>query len=111
MLERENKLAVPAGRRREMIETIRQGLKADGYAVSISAVPLVRLSSSHRVLQADKEAHYDTGAPCCADQADARGASLVRLLNRGLPAEIQQNHRTECFPADALAGTQAACWL
>src|SRR5678816_3094976 len=30
------KIAVPAGRGRQMIETIRQGLKADGIQVSIS---------------------------------------------------------------------------
>ena len=30
------KIAVPAGRGREVIETIRQGLQADGIAVSIS---------------------------------------------------------------------------
>src|SRR5690606_253171 len=33
---RQKKIAVPVGRGREMIETIRQGLKEDGYTVSIS---------------------------------------------------------------------------
>ena len=35
-LRAQKKIAVPAGRGREMIGTIRQGLKDDGYTVSIS---------------------------------------------------------------------------
>jgi putative transposase len=104
---RARKIAVPAGRGREVIETIRQGLKEDGLAVSVSpAVSLVRCSTKDRVLPADEEGADPAAAVSSANQATDRRTPRLRLSNRRASLELQQEHRTACFPVDAMAGEE-----
>ena len=81
-------IAVPAGRGREVIETIRQGLERRWLrCFDQSAISLVHHSSPRRVLQNDQEASDD--AEALRHQAADRGEPLVRLSHRRVPAEVQ----------------------
>lgn len=92
MLElRTRKNAVPAGREREVIEPIRQGLQANGIPVSIGKP--CRWFEDHGARCSDPpadEGHTDAaGSFCGPDQGHDRGKPIVR------PGSLPEFHDIE----------------
>lgn len=62
---------------------------------------LVRCAAQDSVLPPDASVTEEPGALLNTDQTDDRGTSVIRIPNRGTSSEVQQEHRTAEFPADA----------
>jgi putative transposase len=81
------KIAVPAGRGREVIETIRHGLKDGGYTVSITQLCCWFEVARDGVLPAHPQGASSPGSPLPAEQIVDRGQSslgyrtVTRLLD------------------------------
>ena len=91
-----------------MIEAIRQGLKADGFEVSISKLcRWFGVAAAHVLLQADQGSAEGESSICRANQGHDRGGAVVRLSDGGQPARLQQEHGAADLPAQGLAGPQA----
>lgn len=92
-----------------MIETIRQGFKAEGIDVSIAKLcawfGVPRRTFHYRPVTSPPKVQ---GIPCSANQGDDRGESLLWLPHRCLYPAFQQKHGAEDLPDQGLAGAQTA---
>lgn len=79
---------------------------ASGYGVS-----LVLLSAPDDVLPSNGEGTEPSAALRSANQTLDRRTSGLWLSDRGAPVELQQEHGSTCFPADAVACEEAASGL
>lgn len=86
---------------------IRQGLKADGYDVSISGLCRCRCSEKDGLLPTGGVGAEAAGALRRADQGHDRGEPVVRIPDGRAPARVRQEHRAADLLAQGLAGSQA----
>jgi len=92
-----------------VIETIRQGLRDDGFAVSISKLcrwfEVPRRTVYYRPSRKQPALQGRFLQPI---KQMIEEKSVLWIPNRRTPTEVQQEHGTAHFPAETLAGKKAA---
>src|SRR4051794_16399631 len=108
---RPKKIAVPVGQGRVVIEAIRQGLKEDGFEVSVSQLcrwlELPRRTFYYRSIKAAPRLREDLVEPV---KALIEQEPVVRVPDRGRPAKHEQEHGAAHLPVEGLASTKACHW-